>query len=94
MLPSETCCTAPSGAGPLPTAGPGMLTPAGISGQHRARTRDLVSTRLTALEQGLSSEANSSSASRDMSQSHGNRRFINNSLQDNKGFETGVTEMT
>ena len=99
MLPSESCCTAASDVGPLPTAGPGKLTPAGVSGQHRARTRDLVSTMLTAVEQGFSREANSSSASRNTSQSHGNRRFINNSLQDNKDvdnkdLETGVTEMT
>lgn len=99
VLPSESCCTAPSGAGPLPTAGPGKLTPAGISGQHRARTRDLVITRLTTVEQGLSRGSNNSSASRDTSQSNGNRRFINSNLQDkkdvdNKGFETSLTEIT
>ena len=53
VLHSETGCTAPSRAGPLPTAGPGRLAPAGVTGQHRSRTRDLVSTRLTAGGQGF-----------------------------------------
>jgi hypothetical protein len=68
VLPSQTACTAPSSAGPLPTVDPGRLTPAGVSGKHRARTRDLVSIGPTAVELGLSWRSNVSSARRDMSQ--------------------------
>ena len=79
MLPSETGCTASIGAGPLPTAGPGRLTNARASGQHRARTRDLVSTRLTAVEQGLFEKLTVPKLVEMCPNCHGTRRFINNS---------------
>jgi hypothetical protein len=87
ILGCDTDCTVPTLSVPI------LLT---HSAQHWARTGDLVSTRLTAVEQRHCWEANSFSASREMSNCRENRMVINSNLWDKQdgdynGFETPVT---